>query len=592
MDMKRNLALVISIVMLLCFVFQIAPLAATDSGYTPRVAYANLSYTDQLCMMFAVPIPTSTVDGATVKLLLWKSRDDSLSFSYSDPAKIVLDAGPASVRLDGVGHYIFSYSNIAADDMTAVFCVRPVIVKDDKAIAYGSLVEYSVLEYVKGAKGEIDGVAGLPTDKAAVLETLDYMLDFGAAAQKSFGKDYDYYANDELRSIYVVTDVNGTRGERSLAGFFKHEEGEYVTIASPFVDGMQVDRVFDTSGVELLDVDEYTEGIQINSVDSDLDLVVYYKNIRLKELTGEEIGIGFEVNNYEDGVIGGTPGLVVKSSHAAIIFTGIGSANLSGGASIMDHYGRMNYWNAIKTIQDPTDPDGVVVQMVATNTPAFYFTTEAGSLTGAGIGDTVYPAFTLELELGAVNGKMPSIEKVYFRHRQGDSGVDNEKMVDVELFDIKEGVVTLLSNGETVGKVPETGMKRFAFTIDLLTGKVYAYAGDDSGNMQKVTECDLVLPDVFYLRQEKHIANQTDDIPWNDKTLMSYESIYNYFALSKIETHITFGVNGVNSGTIDGFEAFKSPGGRYNMAEVKALAESDYSFLLDDFAIVAGYVYN
>ena len=156
--MKKSLALILALVMLVGSLFAVIPMAegeeTPESSYTPEIAYANLNYTDAIHMMFAVPAPTSLEDGAVVKLLFWTSREDSLAFSYSDPAKIVLDAETTKATIGGKEHLVFKYSELGAHQMTDVVCARPVLVKDDKAIAYGDLIDYSILEYVAGARGE------------------------------------------------------------------------------------------------------------------------------------------------------------------------------------------------------------------------------------------------------------------------------------------------------------------------------------------------------------------------------------------------------------------------------------------------------
>ena len=96
--MKKNLALVLALAMLLGSLFCVAPMAegeedvtVEESGkYIPEIAYANVNYTDGIYMMFAVAAPTGLAENESVKLLVWESRDDSLCFSYLDTMKDVL----------------------------------------------------------------------------------------------------------------------------------------------------------------------------------------------------------------------------------------------------------------------------------------------------------------------------------------------------------------------------------------------------------------------------------------------------------------------------------------------------------------------
>ena len=71
--MKRNLALVLVLVMLIGSLFSVIPMAeateetpAPEVVYKPEIAYANLSYSDKIYMEFAVPAPTALEEGAEV----------------------------------------------------------------------------------------------------------------------------------------------------------------------------------------------------------------------------------------------------------------------------------------------------------------------------------------------------------------------------------------------------------------------------------------------------------------------------------------------------------------------------------------------
>lgn len=110
--MKRNLALILALVMLLGSLFSIMSMAeATDEttppadeevvlgGYKPEIAYANFNYADKMYMMFAIPAPEALEEGAAVKLIAWESREDSLAFSYNDVIKEVIDAEAETVKI-------------------------------------------------------------------------------------------------------------------------------------------------------------------------------------------------------------------------------------------------------------------------------------------------------------------------------------------------------------------------------------------------------------------------------------------------------------------------------------------------------------
>ena len=579
--MKKNLALILALVMLLGTLFSLAPMAeeagttppATETPavkYTPEITYSNLNYSDKMYMMFAVPAPASLDEGASVKLIVWNSRYDSISFSYNDIVKTVIDAEATTVKIGDVDHLVFKYDGLAADEMTNVICARPAVVAGDKATAYGKLVEYSVLEYVTAAKGDFEGIAGL-TDKA-VVDMLDSMLDFGALAQKFLsGDEPDFYANDDVKKIFVNPVVNGVAKDKVFAGFFKYDADGEVTFVAPFFDGTEVVAVKNADGTLIEDLDPNADGVQFAPTDSDITFTVEYQNMSVRALTAEELGPDFVLNNS------------ITTS------TSLGSdskVNMSGPASTADSAKRMNYWHGFKTVPDPENPDGLVLMVSATNAPALQFNnTKASDWAGYGFGDTVYPAFTFELELGAINGKMPTTGKYYFRHRPGKEYY--QYGVDLHIFTVVNGVLTL-PNGTEVGKIAETGMTKFAVTVDALTNEVYGYCEDENGVMQLTAVSEMTLDEKFLDMQGRHLANLADDDPSNDTQVLTYESIFTFFTTSNLEP--TW-VVGSGPATNPAFEALKSADGTYDMEAVQALAESEYSFLLDNFKLTLGAIY-
>jgi len=581
--MKRNLALILALVMLLGSLFSIMSMAeATDEttppaeeevvlgGYKPEIAYANLNYADKMYMMFAIPAPEALEEGAAVKLIAWESREESLAFSYNDVIRDVIDAEAETVKIGEVDHLVFKYDALAAADMTNVICVRPVVVKGDVATSYGKLVEYSVLEYIATAKGEFEGIAGIEDqDHLAVLDSL---LDFGALAQQFSPKgDYAYMANDELHKIFVTPVLNGIAKEPVFGGFFKYEEETSFTLVAPFYDGTAVVAVKDAEGNEIVDLDEDTDGLQFIPADADISISVEYQNVSVRALSADALGPDFVLNNLE--AMNGNLGTDTKT-------------NMSGYASQLDTYNRMNYWHGFKTVPNPEDPEDLVLQVTATGKPTIQFNnTTAANWAGYGFGDTVYPAFTFELELGAVNGKMPTTGNYYFRHRPGTQYA--QYGVDLHIFTVKAGEV-VLPDGTVVGKIPETGMAKFAITVDALTNKVYGYRENENGEMELGSTSDMVLSDLFLSMQELHNKNLADEDPSNDTQFRTYESIFTFFTTSNLEPTWVIG-NGPN--TDPDFDALKVNDTAYDMEAVQALAESEYSFLLDNFKLTLGALY-
>ena len=604
--MKQRISLILVVIMLACALLGVMPAAeateetpVTEAGYKPEIAYANLSYSDKIYMEFAVPAPASLEEGASVKLIVWGSRDESIAYSYNDLIKTVVDAEAETVKIGDADHLVFKYDKLGAVDMTRVICARPVIVKDGKASAYGKLVEYSILEYIASAKGDIEGIEGIADQEH--VGVLDDLLGFGALAQQYLlQKEPEFYANDELHEIYVNPVVNGVAKDKAFAGFFKYSDGGIITLQLPFFDGTNIIAVKDAEGNAVVDIDEFTDGIQMLTVDSDLTLTVEYHNIVIRNLSADELGPDVDAANYGE-VTGGYAGKVARNGNNGGVKLGPDVVcNLSGWACQLDASGRMNYWHGFRTVTDPEDPNGLVLMASGTHSPAMNFTsTKAADWAGYGFGDTVYPAFTFEITLGAVNGRMPTTGDYYFRHRMEAPGVDDKKLTNLFIFSIKNGEV-LLADKTVVGKIPETGMARFAITVDALTNKVYGYCENEDGVMVNTAVGNMRFEAAWTARHNAHLKNIADDDPTNDNLYASYESVFTYFTKSTLEP--TWNFTTQTGKVLPEFESasieingvmtpVKDANGVFNMEAVKALAERDYSYLLDDFRLTLGAVY-
>ena len=615
--MKKNLALILVFIMIVGSLFGVIPMAegesvdsADDGRYIPEIAYANVNYTNNIYMMFAVAAPAELAENESVKLLVWESRDDSIAFSYNDAVKEVIEADADPVTIGDTSYLVFRYAELDVTDMTNVICARAVLVKDGVATSYGKLIDYSIREYVESAKGNIDGIEPIADEK--IIETLDDMLYFGSLAQQFSGDSYSFLANEEVKSIYVTTVLNGVEKDRSFAGFFAHGEGEQITIRAPFIDGTTIEKITGADGVAFEDLDSYTEGVQIETVDSNLEVTVYYKNAVARSFNADVFGEGVDVNNASTEFAAGANNLIKHGSLAKVDFTGYGSANLSGDACTFDSYDRMNYWHGIKTVASPVEgDDGVVFQFTATNAPCIDFNKiTATDFAGVGFGDTIYPAFTFEITLGMVDGKMPaSVGSYYFRHRlkgTDANNVDSQKWTNLYIFTIKNNKIVIYdgdkneSNNVVVGEIPTTGMRKFAITLDAITGNIVCFAENlETGVMEKTGETQIYLDKTFLGRQAAYLSD-----PEAYTALACYENIYTYFTKSgKLDATFNFGAGSDvqpafenASIEIDGVETpiktVNEDGSvHYNMDAVRALAERDYSFLMDDFNIVMGFSY-
>ncbi len=92
--MKKNLALLLALVMLFSCMLGIMPAADDAAGsddttesYKPTIAYSNVNYSEDLVLMFAVPAPAADAlpEGSTVKVVFWTTAGRIYSYSEVAP---------------------------------------------------------------------------------------------------------------------------------------------------------------------------------------------------------------------------------------------------------------------------------------------------------------------------------------------------------------------------------------------------------------------------------------------------------------------------------------------------------------------------
>lgn len=533
--MKKNLALILALVMIIGSLLAVVPMAeegveepvaAPTAGKAgPDIKYSNINYADKIYMMFAVPV-TTLEEGEELKLLVWESRDDSFIFSYNDVAKEVISAEAAPATINGESYLVFKYDKLSAADMANNICARTVIVKADAPVAYGSVIEYSILEYITAAKGGFDGIAGL-TD-ASKIELLDSMLTFGALAQKYLlEKEPEYYVNETLNKVFVTPVVNGVAQPKTFSGFYKYEEGGEVTLNFPYFDVTQVVRVLDAQGNEVVDIDESVAGIQVASSATDIELTVEYQNTALTTLVAENYGADFNFNtvdgytgtstefNKASGTGNGDKALYngdMTLNKIKQITWNNSSASFTHGSEKTDGSSK-NYrrYHGFKAVADPENEGQLVFQWTASDYGGFTHSQfSEQNLKAAGVGDMVGTVITFSMDLGGHNGKVANIGSLYHRLRvtkyydnnaDGTPKLDESGAaqtsttridIDTHICRVNGGyfqIATTPTSGTTpayinVAEVPVNGMKKFAVSVDYDAEMIYAYVEDDNGVMQ------------------------------------------------------------------------------------------------------------
>ena len=227
-----------------------------------------------------------------------------------------------------------------------------------------------------------------------------------------------------------------------------------------------------------------------------------------------------------------------------------------------------------------------MVQLTATHNPVFFPTVNTFAI--AGLGDTIEPMFTIEMELGAYNNTAATSSHFYIRHRAIDPGATKTSAVDIRIFKIISGTLYLAdasgAYNTPVLELPKTGLKKVAIVVDPVAEKTYAYAEGDNGEMQFVASQDLNLNAQWKTRQT---AYKND--PVANSQLSMYDNVYDFFMQSKLELGFSFGANSGKDKFDDLMTADKKS--FLDMSAVKDRAEKNYSFLMDNYSITLGRVY-
>ena len=483
--MKKNLALVLALVMLMGTIFSVIPVAAAEdtapASYEPEISYANINYSDKLYLMFAVPAPATDLgDSAEIELLVWANKGDSEAFSYNDVNKTVVSAEVEKATIGGAEYLVFKYAGLTAADMTSIIVARPVVINTTgdvtTVVKYGDIIEYSVLEYVATAKGEF-GATALSED---VLAMLDAMLDFGGIAQKFSARSYDFFADDELSKIWYVPVINGAEGERVFGGFFK-KGAELAVVSAPYFADYAFISFIDAEGNALYDID--------GSVDNGTQMLV----------AGEG---ALPLDENGDLVIKASygPHYMAKADPNNALFTSINQWENGSGQNYSAAQGGLGFapgnligdvsYSALDLVDDPY-AEGEKAYRVCGNTNysvglglSINDWKSSFKMNGIpGFNDTIAPIATIDFTIArGPDGQVPTTGYLRIRNRDsnamtniGHLSIDGTFM----LFDGEDGKTKI----SLPTKVAEKGWTRYVLVLDLASEVIYAYAGDVGGEL-------------------------------------------------------------------------------------------------------------
>ena len=284
--MKKNLALLLVVVLALTAVLGVAPIASAEEEAATKsqdIAYFNVSLKMGATILFAVPADGYTVnsDGTVdgLELLIFEGSRPSL-FTYTQATSILEASGKTTIN--GKTYVVFSFSELSASQMTDTICARAVYTDSKGFRSYGEVYDYSVVEFANWYLNRTD-----PVQHAELVET---MLVYGdaAAAYKPSANAASYKASDakslvtiSVKRVLDGVDLDGTATVTQLA-----TKGSTVTLTAPFVDG----AVFESwSGADVT-------GGKI-TVSGDVELVANYSSRQFYFWDYEGETVGAKKNN-------------------------------------------------------------------------------------------------------------------------------------------------------------------------------------------------------------------------------------------------------------------------------------------------------
>ena len=597
MYMKRRIALFLIAVMLVSSLFSVFSLAEEEETATPElekpaITYANVNYVNSISLMFAVPVPESLPEGATLSIILWEDPLGISSCGYNDVEStlaITLDHGGKTATIDGVLHYVFEYNRLTAEMMTDIVYVRPIIRLADGSRIYGDMINYSIVEYAMGAKGEIDGID--PITDPDVLELIDTMLRFGGMAQNYTGGEEGYLPNcylasDDLAKLMIIPSYDGKEGEAVVGGFFTKGEETYATLSPIYDDYYTVVGWFDADGEEIFDQDSDNDnGIQL-AVNSETDVTVTLK-LERKNLISTDANAyeNFKFTSLEINKNDTQKNMGDFSFNPSYSYTGKPDA-VAGYQKDLGHH-------AFELMDDPYNPGEKVYKWTASTLSAIYFTRSGATLPMkdgfTGFGDTVDTSITIEVELGR-NENGECIKTGIFRIRS-----DYEKtQVNFAVFGVTaNGEVVLAKNGDitakkgvVIGTLPETGYGRYAITVDFNDGTMKGYAENENGEMVYVGQSTMYNPN-YNTFNSQGVEGYTSYRDWALNAQKKFEWFGEKNPLSATEQAELADLDGDGVGETP----LKYADGVINEGALAYLTEKHNSMLIKYVGIFAGMIY-
>ncbi len=209
------------------------PETVIPSEVEMEIVANNVSYSDSLYILYAVKNEGFDRTQHEIKMLFWDEARES--YALGTEKYSVTNSGKAKIK--GEECLIFYTNGIAAKEMTDDIYARACVVIDGNEY-YTDVMKFSVLEYVHAMQEQ--GNIG-----NGQLKLFTSMLEYGTAAQNSFGHNTNRPANGKY---YKISVIDGTLPDGFTTGRYLAGEKVVITANAP-APGMRFSHWLDENGI-------------------------------------------------------------------------------------------------------------------------------------------------------------------------------------------------------------------------------------------------------------------------------------------------------------------------------------------------------
>ena len=503
--MKKNLAFLLAIVLVLTSMVGLTAVADGNEAVVPsqEVEYFNVSLKVGASLLFAVPAdgytvnPDGTVDN--LQLLVFEESTVAGVFNVADAIKngAVLEAS-GLYNIGGKDYIIFSYDDLAANQMTESVYVRTLVTNEKGYRTYGSIYTYSVAAFASRYKG---------TQSNLVSSLLAYG-DAALAYTPNSNIKANFSATESQNGLYKVTVNMVLNGEPVGSVISQYAKAGEVTLAVPHIDG----ATFDSWGAGVTDGKVTVSGDTV--VTANYVTKADFANYNFEEYVDGDKTYNVAGTYVATDYSGNPTNNDISASAVAPAAPG-GSTSWKIGASLNlgnNWYATTNSKGQAVTphaycyakIEIVKDGDNQVMRFAhnGNGQTAFGSFVTTNIATTTGIGDT--NNFTIELDVKpAADGTFPYTVLRVDRQGSATSATANGSPAFVKFN--HDGSITLggnaiqygdLNTNVIVSKASATEYTKISVYVDFQNGLYFGYA---NGELVAVSEFPVELVPEYYL---------------------------------------------------------------------------------------------